>query len=321
MNPILVVIAASGTGFLAYRLTRFLSRRFISMGITGLDLHKPNSPVRAEMGGLALLLSLSFGSTILVAFDGERSAFFLTGLGTIFLVGLIGLADDHFELRQRHKALLIAAAGIPLSISLIGRTSISFPMIGTIPFGLLYPILLVPFALTASANFSNMLAGFNGLEAGIATISIGTLTFLSGVRGAWDAVVLGLLLLFGYLGFLTLNWYPAKIFPGDAGTLMFGAGIATVGLMSRLEFAAIVLLIPAALDCSLKALSKKPFAQRKLFGNTKVDSEGRLEPPDYPALAHAFMRVAPTTEKTLVLWILLMEALFAVMAVALTLAF
>jgi UDP-N-acetylglucosamine--dolichyl-phosphate N-acetylglucosaminephosphotransferase len=318
LTPEIVAAAATVTGLLTYRLTGFFTRFFTKRGMTGVDIHKLDKPVRAEMGGLGILLSLLAGSAVLMAFDGQRSVIFLSAMAAVAFTGLIGLADDHFDLRQRYKAILIAVVSFPLSYSLLGDTGVTFPFIGHIPFGILTSIVIVPLALTTSANFANMLAGFNGLEAGIASISIGTLTFLAAATGMWEGAALGTLLLFAYLGFLALNWYPSKIFPGDSGTLMFGAGLITIGLISHLEFAAIVLSFPAAFDFTLKLLSKRPFAQRKLLGNTSVKQDGTLTPPHYPALAHAFMIVAPTTEKSLVRWILLMEGLYACLAVALT---
>jgi len=319
LTPVLVLLAVGATGVASYDLASFFSRKFVALGITGVDIHKLDRPIRAEMGGLSVLLAISLGSGILMAFDGDRGFLFLSGVSTVSLTGLVGVADDRLELRQRDKTILIAAASVLLGLSLAGRDSVWFPVIGTVPFGILYPVLVVPVAITASANFSNMLAGFNGLEAGIATISVGVMTSLSAVTGSLDGALLGVLLLFAYLGFLVLNWYPAKIFPGDTGTLMFGAGVAAIGLISHLEIAAVILCMPAALDFALKLMSKKPFGQRRLFGNTQVNPDGTLAPANYPALVHAFMRVAPTKERNLVAWILAMEGLYAILAVAVTL--
>ena len=122
-----------------------------------------------------------------------------------------------------------------------------------------------------------------------------------------------------YLGFLKLNWYPARIFPGDSGTLMGGAAIAALGLAGRLEFAAIVVSIPAAFDFALKMLSRRPFAQRHDFSDSTINSDGILEPAGYPALVHAFMRVSPLGEEELVRSVLLMELCYAALAVAATL--
>jgi len=319
LTPILLLLAVGATGVTSYDLTRFFSKKFVALGITGIDIHKLDRPITAEMGGVSVLLAVSLGSAIVMGFDGDRSFLFLAGVSTVSLAGLVGVADDKLELRQRDKTVLIAAASALLSLSLASRDSVYFPVLGTVPFGILYPLLVVPIAITTSANFSNMLAGFNGLEAGIAAISVGVMTLLSAITGSLDGALLGVLLLFAYLGFLVLNWYPAKIFPGDTGTLMFGAGIAAIGLIAHLEIAAVVLFMPAALDFALKLTSRNPFGQRRVFGNTQVNPDGTLAPAGYPALVHAFMRVAPTKERTLVLSVLAMEGMYAVLAILVTL--
>ena len=262
------------TGGVTFLLARFLSVKFKEMGITGVDVHKPDKPVTAEMGGLAVLIGVVVGASFFYELQPGFSLLFLTGLLTIVFVGIVGIVDDLFSIRQRYKPFLVAAMTIPLAVALFGSTEIHFPLLGTIPFGILYPLVVVPLGITTSANLSNMLAGFNGLEAGCAIIGIGTLTLLSAVEGQYVGLAIGSLFLAGYLGFLALNWYPAKIFPGDTGTLMAGAAIAAIGLISGLEFAAVVVSMPAALDFTLKMLSRNPFSARTIHGNTIVTSDG-----------------------------------------------
>ena len=103
MTPVVLLLAVGATGVASYDLASFFSRKFVALGITGVDVHKVDRPVRAEMGGLAVLLSVSLGSAILMAFGGDRSLLFLSGVGTVSLVGLVGVADDKLELRQRDR--------------------------------------------------------------------------------------------------------------------------------------------------------------------------------------------------------------------------
>jgi UDP-N-acetylglucosamine--dolichyl-phosphate N-acetylglucosaminephosphotransferase len=294
------------------------------MGISGADIHKPDAPVRAEMGGLAVLIAVALGSTIYLAFnlalDGQW-VLFAGAASTITLTGLVGVADDMIELSQKFKPFLIVGASIPLMLALWSRGSIFIPEIGSINFGLLYPLVAVPLAITTSANFSNLLAGFNGLEGGCAAISLGTMALLSEITGHPAVAALGGILTLAYIGFLILNWYPAKIFPGDTGTLMAGAGLAAMGLAAGLEFEAIVLSIPAAMDFALKSMHRRPFKQRHIFGNTKIRADGTLEPAPYPAVVHAFMKVGHISEKDLVVALLAMQAMFAALAIGITVIF
>jgi UDP-N-acetylglucosamine--dolichyl-phosphate N-acetylglucosaminephosphotransferase len=308
----------------AYSVAKYESRAFPSMGISGIDVHKVDRPVRAEMGGLAVLVAMALASTFYLgleySLDGT-TVLFAAVAATVALTGLVGVADDMLEISQKLKPFLVVVAAAPLMLYLSQRAFVFIPLLGDVHLGLLYPLVAVPLAITTSANFSNLLAGFNGLEAGCAAISLGTMSFLSNLYGHPSVAVLGAIMTFAYLGFLALNWYPARIFPGDTGTLMSGAALAAMGLASGLEFEAIVLSIPAAMDFALKMMHRRPFKQRHLLGNTVVRPDGVLEPAPYPALVHAFMKVSPIREKGLVLSVLATEALFAVTAVGIGVTF
>jgi UDP-N-acetylglucosamine--dolichyl-phosphate N-acetylglucosaminephosphotransferase len=307
-----------------YALARYQSYKFPKLGMSGIDIHKLDRPVRAEMGGLSVLLGLAVGSAFFfvsnLQLDGATIAF-TAGFSTIAFTGLVGIADDLVEVAQKIKPFLIVAASIPVMYLLIGRDSIFIPSIGSVHIGFLYPIVAVPLAITTSANFANLLAGFNGLEAGCASISLGTMSLVSYMTGHTSIAALGLIITFAYVGFLGQNWYPAKIFPGDTGTLMAGAAVAVMGLAAGLEFQAIILSIPAAMDFALKAMHRRPFKQRHHYGNTTIRPDGTLEPAKYPALVHAFMKVSPISEKGLVVSVWAMQALYAVAAIIVTYRF
>ena len=308
----------------SYLVAGVQSRRFPGLGISGVDIHKLERPMRAEMGGIAILAGLSAGSAIYVLsieLGGGLWFAFLAVFSTIALTGLVGVADDRLVLGQTLKPILIVAASAPIAYYLLGRTSVFIPTIGNINLGLLYPLVAVPLAETASANFANLLAGFNGLEAGCASISLGTMSVIAYITGQYSTAAFGVVITFAFLGFLRQNWYPSKIFPGDTGTLVAGSALAAMGLSAGLEFQAIVLSVPAAMDFTLKMMDRHPFKQRSIFGNTTVRPDGVLLPPDYPAMVHAFMKVSPVDERGLVYSVLVMQALYAGIALAVTLLF
>ena len=316
--------AAAVALFTSYSVARFESRRFPALGISGVDIHKADRPVRAEMGGLAVLVALAIGSTVYFAADSALdgpTVLFAAAASAVVLTGLVGVADDMVEISQKFKPFLIVGASIPLMIFLWDRAYINIPILGGVHLGLLYPLVAVPLAITTSANFSNLLAGFNGLEAGCASISLGTMSLLSYLHGDIAVSVLGIIVTAAFVGFLGLNWYPARIFPGDTGTLMAGAALAVMGLAAGLEFEAVILSIPAAMDFALKMMYRRPFKQRHVLGNTKVRPDGTLEPAPYPALVHAFMRVSPIGERDLVVSVMSMQALFAAVAIVIALVF
>ena len=113
--------------FLSFALTcgitgliaKFLSVKFKEMGITGVDVHKPNKPVTAEMGGLAVLIGVAVGASFFYELQPGFSLVFAAGLLTVLLVGVVGIVDDLVSIRQRYKPFIVAAMTVPLSFSYI----------------------------------------------------------------------------------------------------------------------------------------------------------------------------------------------------------
>ena len=132
------------TAVLTFFLTRSLSQKFKELGITGLDVHKPTKPVTAEMGGLAILVGVALGAALFYLLEPTFPFVYLAALLTVLLVGIVGIVDDMVTLRQRYKPFIVGAMSIPLMIALFGQTAIRFPLVGSIPFGLLYPLFVVP---------------------------------------------------------------------------------------------------------------------------------------------------------------------------------
>jgi len=286
-------------------------------GIVGVDVHKPGKPFCAEMGGLSVLLGF-IGASILSFFLLRNPSFrLICAFLTILFVGFVGVVDDLFSLRQRHKPLLAALASAPLILANVSREEIWFPFFGSIYFGHLY-LVFIPLGVATASNLTNMLAGFNGLEAGTGAMTCFALGSFCIILGRWDAALLAFPLSAAFIAFLKYNWYPAKVFPGDTGTLISGAAIASISILGGVEFPAILMMTPAAIDFTLKMFSRSPFSHRRIFGNTQVRGDRTLVPPPYPSLCHIFMRIAQLNERDLVLALLLMEALYCILGIFLT---
>jgi len=315
MSLTLSLLWASLSFLLTYLLMPFGIRLLKSRGWTGVDVHKTIRVECAESGGLIMLSTLSL-SFLLMFLAGCLDRAAAGACLTIVSAGLVGFLDDVFTLRQRNKVLLMMLAGLPLALCYTGTGSIMVPLVGSIEFGAYY-VLAIILAVNAASNLTNMLAGFNGLEAGFTAVACGFLGLVSLARGEWSAAFISLASFGALLAFLRYNWYPAKVFPGDSGTLMFGSIIASAAVLGGEEFLAVSLMMPAVLDFVLKMQHGKPFAQRRIYGDTRVNEAGVLSPPGYAAFTHAFMRVAPTSERRLVLLILLSEALLGVIALIL----
>ena len=83
---------------------------------------------------------------------------------------------------------------------------------------------LTAIGFTALINFYNFMDGLDGLVAGVTSIQLGFLAIYLDQPILW-------LLVAALLGFLRLNWSPAQIFMGDAGSTVLGAAVA-IALLS-----------------------------------------------------------------------------------------
>jgi UDP-N-acetylglucosamine--dolichyl-phosphate N-acetylglucosaminephosphotransferase len=150
----------------------------------------------------------------------------------------------------------------------------NLPIVGTIDWGILYPLLIVPIGIVGASNAYNLLGGYNGLEAGMGVIILLVLGYVGLQNGKSDASVLALVMVGALLAFLYFNWYPAKVFPGDTLTYSVGALVACVAILGDMEKIAVFLFIPYAIDFILpmrKGLNVEAFA--------KVNDDGSLEQP------------------------------------------
>ncbi|MFH1306193.1 MAG: hypothetical protein ABIH83_00865 [Candidatus Micrarchaeota archaeon] len=246
--------------------------------IVGEDMHKKGKPQVSEMGGISIVVGFigaALVGIIMYTFFGfvfELSGI-LAALLTVAIVAIIGIYDDLFNISQKVKAALPLAASVPLIAIAIaaGNNSISIPFFGLIDFGLFYPLLLIPVAVAVCSNLTNMLAGFNGLEAGLGIVIFAALSILAFLNGQIEMAVLCIAMLGALIGFIPFNWYPAKLFIGDVGAVSIGAALAAAVIFSNLKSAGAILMVLFVLDFLIKLLNGFP----KTFAELK---DGKLYP-------------------------------------------
>lgn len=311
-------------------LTPFLIERMKKRNITGTDLNKYNKPQVPEMGGISVFFGVFGGifvAMIAIAYldvHGFSLMFLFSATLTVLIVGFIGIFDDLIGwkngIRKWQHALLPIIAALPLMVftKTIPIETITLPIFGEISVGLIYPFVLVPLAVTGASNAINMLAGFNGLEAGLGSIIASTmllgLFFLpDGQPGKIEAIILSASLLGALLAFLMFNWFPAKIFGGDSLTLMIGASIASVSIIAGLERFGVLLFAIYFVELAIKSKHKM---QSECFGIPQKD--GTLKPnPQGGSITHFIMRHGKFNEKQVVLIILGAQAIVSAIALSL----
>ncbi|PIN98595.1 MAG: hypothetical protein COT90_03560 [Candidatus Diapherotrites archaeon CG10_big_fil_rev_8_21_14_0_10_31_34] len=319
--PIILVFTASfGVTFV---VTPFIIKRMQLRGITGKDMNKSNSPQIAEMGGIGIIFGFSLGIIISIFISTYLKlieinlTIFLAMFMTVLLIGFIGLVDDLIGwrkgIRQWQHALFPIFAALPLMAISVGDTSMSIPFIAIVELGIFYSLIIVPLGITGASNAFNMLAGMNGLEAGLGALIISTLLYFSFISGNVEVIFFLIAMLGAILAFLKFNWFPAKIFPGDSLTLMLGATVATSVIVGGIEKIGVMLMTLFFVELVFKA---KHNFQSHCFGIPQKD--GTLKPrPEGGSLTQWIMKKGSFTEKQVTGIILGSQAIICVLTIIL----
>jgi UDP-GlcNAc:undecaprenyl-phosphate GlcNAc-1-phosphate transferase len=179
------------------------------------------------VGGLAIFIVLLVATLALGT--APRAAYLLLALS---IVVAVGLWDDVTELSPRLKFVIqIAASAIMIWGAGIELRSVG-DLLGWRPIGL--SILAVPltiFAVVGVVNSVNMIDGLDGLAGSIALVALAWYAMVAAASGLDLQFQVAVLLGGAIAGFLIFNlrlpWQPhARVFLGDAGSLMIGFALA-----------------------------------------------------------------------------------------------
>ena len=329
---LLVIALVMAASFLVpkYVLPLWIER-MKKRGMVGKDINKTGKPEVAELGGIPVWLGFSF-AIMLAIFCATylhwielNLTHLLAGLATILLVGFLGVIDDLIGwkdgIRQWQHALIPLFAALPLMAIKIGNPAIKIPFLGLLPnefmvpffglvsFGVVYSLFIVPIGVTGASNATNMLAGLNGLEAGLGAIMAATLLIITFSHGQVEAAIIAAAMLGALLAFLIFNWFPSKIFGGDSLTLMIGAGIATIVIIGNMEKLGVILMAIFFVELVLKLRYRM---QVESFGVPQKNGVLKAPSKKSGSLTHIIMKLGNFTEKQVVLRILALQVIASV---------
>jgi len=254
--------------FVLLKITPWFIRITKDRGWFGRDMNKPEKTEVSELGGIpvyigfviavlfALVLYYLFNLSVFGFIDITKLFLILI---TMSLIMFIGFVDDVLGWKKGISQLQHFIYPILFSIPMIifaiiyQINSIYIPYFGALQLGLIYAWILVPIAIDATTNSFNLLAGFNGLEAGLSIIIFSTIGIITFFRGEITLLIILAAWIGALIGFLKFNRYPSKIFPGDIVTLVSGvlAGISAIVL--RLEILIAFLIILYIIEFIIKA--------------------------------------------------------------------
>ncbi len=239
---VLTLLAAAAV---TYILTPLVRRFAIAVGAMHAarerDVHELPTPL---LGGFAIYGGLVAAMLLASRLNGLSSVFAETNMekGLLLAGGLVvimGFVDDRWGMGALSKLAGQVAAGVILVWS--GAEITWLPAPGGVTFLLTndQQIAVTILVVVITMNAVNFIDGLDGLAAGI--VGIGAVAFfayyytlthrLGLVEQAGPALV-SILLAGVCIGFLPHNFYPARIFMGDTGSLLIGLMLAYAPISS-----------------------------------------------------------------------------------------
>jgi UDP-GlcNAc:undecaprenyl-phosphate/decaprenyl-phosphate GlcNAc-1-phosphate transferase len=219
---------------LSWAVYRLALRFKLYPAIRERDVHTRPTP---RLGGVAMFLGvlIAFGaawffagrfSLLQVVFADPKPV--LGILGGSLLIVVIGVVDDLVDLDWMTKlAGQLVAAGL---VAWSGVQILSLPIGGLTVWSPVTSVILTVILMVLAMNAINFIDGLDGLVVGVAliancvfliytysiTVRTSPLNYFS-LASVITAVLIG-----ACVGFLPLNWHPARMFMGDAGALLIG---------------------------------------------------------------------------------------------------
>lgn len=240
--------------FLVTRYLRELARRLGIEDVPDLPrkIHRRPLP---KLGGVAIFLSFILGVIVLAAASGTdeiigfRLAALLLG-GAVLIVG--GILDDKYDLPAKKQIWFPVLAVLLVVLSGTHISFVTNPLGGKIILDqykiLDYPVFgsLLVFAWVLGMTYTTkFLDGMDGLVSGISGIA-GLVIFgvsLTPEVNQTTTAFLALIFAAACFGFLPHNFYPAKIFLGEGGSIFTGFTIAVLSVISGAKIATALLVL------------------------------------------------------------------------------
>jgi len=238
------------------------------------DQRKVHEKLMPRLGGLAIYAGFAAG----VLFAGEITAQ-VAGLlagGTLILV--LGIIDD--------------TRGISPRVKLAGQVAAACAVV---PFGLKVDFLTNPFAdglitlgilsapvtvlwIVSVTNAMNLIDGLDGLAGGttcIAALTLAAVVWIKTVTdssspGQLEAIVLACILAASVIGFLRYNFYPARIFLGDSGSMFLGFSVAVLAVMGLAKSATFISVIIPIVILGMPIIDTVFAIVRRYCGNKSI---------------------------------------------------
>ena len=213
------IIALATSALLAWILSHTRGR-WLALDIPNRrSLHSRPTP---RTGGLAILAGAAAGVFTHWLLDGQLLLDTAIA-GAIFTLLAVALIDDHYHIAAGLRLLIQATVVALLLFSEAVAGPVSLPWFALL-LGLMWMI-----------NLYNFMDGMDGFAAGMAIFGFGTFALLAWQAGNMDFALGNAIIVAACAGFLLLNFPPAKLFMGDAGSTVLGLLAGVVILKAHVD--------------------------------------------------------------------------------------
>ncbi len=216
------------------------------------------------MGGISFIIAalISFVLSVVLmiatdAADGLERA--VTVIAFALANGAIGIVDDLTKFKnhrnegltatQKYLLQLICAGLFLAVLKLTGNltTELVIPYFGiSVELGIFYYIFAI-LLITGIVNAVNLTDGIDGLASSV-TLAVGAFFAVAAfVLSSVSTAVVSAITMGACLGFLVYNFYPARVFMGDTGSLFLG-GLA-VGMAFMINNPLIIVIVGIVYIC------------------------------------------------------------------------
>ncbi len=202
-------------------------------------------------GGVSVVITFYIGMGItwfLGEFEGVQTSLLIGFLFSTFLIAAISLIDDLTEQSAPVKLVTqMIAVAIVLYLGIV-LSEIAIPVVGYVELGVVGFVISF-FWILGLTNVFSFMDGLDGLASGVAAIAGLFFMIITFTEGSSFVYIISYSLLAGALGFLFLNFPPAKIILGDVGAAFLGFVFAVLAVIatrydeSRTSFLVIPMLM------------------------------------------------------------------------------
>lgn len=227
------LLAFSIAGGISLALTPLIKRLSLKMGwLDKPNWRKMNKQPMPLLGGMAIYLGFVIPLTLLMhqeTFSANIHRFSGIMVGSLIIV-VAGLIDDIKGLTAIIKLLFQIAAAVAVYVFGFTIIKVSSPFGGTFHIPEIVGMGLTVFWIVGFTNAVNLLDGLDGLSSGVVAIISASLFFAALKSQNPVMALLAITICGSALGFLPYNFYPAKIFMGDSGSLLLGFILSIISI-------------------------------------------------------------------------------------------